>query len=184
VFSLFIFMPSNASFAFLPYLVDSVGGNTAQLGLVSGYKALLEIPMLLIMKPLRRRFPLPVALIGAGVFYAIESMLYFRVGSLTGILLIQTLTGLGGGLIIGAGANYVFLLAPEGLSSTAQSVSGTVSAVAAIFGNLAGGYLISAIGIKSFYLIVSGALVVAVVYFVATLIIGVKIFHKPIPHVR
>ena len=68
IFSVFMHLPMNTSMSFLPYLVDSVGGNTAQLGLVTGYKALLEVPMLLLIKPMRRRFPLPFAIILSCVF--------------------------------------------------------------------------------------------------------------------
>ncbi|MDR2649615.1 MAG: MFS transporter, partial [Clostridiales bacterium] len=57
IFAIFLFMPANTSGAFLPYLIDSVGGNTARFGMVAGYKALLEVPALLLMKPITRKFP-------------------------------------------------------------------------------------------------------------------------------
>ncbi|MDR3138579.1 MAG: MFS transporter [Treponema sp.] len=181
VFAVFIHMPANTSMAFLPYLVASVGGDTAQLGLISGYKALLEIPMLLLMRPLRRKFPLPVAIAGAGVFYSIEALLYSRANSLIGILFIQTLHGLGGGLMIGAATNYVYSLAPPGLNSTAHTMNGAANAIAAIVGSLSGGFLIVAIGIRSFYLLAGAVIAFALFYFLLSLFIGTKILKKPIP---
>jgi PPP family 3-phenylpropionic acid transporter len=184
VFAVFIHMPANTSMVFLPYLVASVGGDTAQLGLVTGYKALLEIPMLLLMRPLRQRFPLPIAIGGAAVFYAFEALLYTRASSLIHIMLIQTLHGLGGGLMIGAATNYVYSLAPKGLNSTAHTMHGAANAIAAIVGNVSGGILIVAIGVKSFYYVVSAVITFALVYFIISLVVGVKILGISIPFSR
>jgi len=181
IFAVFMNLPMNTMMTFLPYLIEMVGGDSAQLGIVAGYKALLEIPILLLMKPLRRRFPLSVAIILAGVLYAVEFSLYFRASSLTHILLIHTLHGIAGGFMIGAGANYVFTLAPEGLNSTAHTVSGAMGSAASIIGNLLGGALITVIGVRSFYLVGAGVIAVSIVYFAATLIIGSKVLKKPIP---
>jgi PPP family 3-phenylpropionic acid transporter len=174
-------MPTNTSMAFLPYLVDMVGGDTAQLGLVSGYKALLEVPMLLLMKPLRRRFPLPLAISLAGIFYVVEFFLYSGAQSLMQILFIQTLHGLGGGLLIGSGTNYVYSLAPKGLNSTAHTLHGAANSIAAIIGNLLGGILIVAIGIRDFYRLAGLVIVCAILFFVGTLLFGSKVLKKPIP---
>jgi hypothetical protein len=129
IFTVFLMMPINTSGAFLPYLLESEGGDPARLGLVIGYKALLEIPTLLLMKPLRRRFPLPVAILCSGLLYFLEALLFSRANSLTQILVIQTVEGLGGGLMIGAAASYVYSLAPEGLTSTAVTLNGTATAI-------------------------------------------------------
>ena len=181
IFAIFMQMPMNTSIAFLPYLVDMVGGDTAQLGLITGYKALLEVPMLLIMKPLRKRFPLPVAIIAAGLLYILEFALYTKANSLMEILLIQTLHGLGGGLMIGSSTNYVFTMAPKGLNSTAHTVNGAMNSSAAIVGNLLGGVLIVAVGIRNFYLVAAGIILLALIYFVSTLLVGTKVLKKPLP---
>jgi MFS family permease len=137
--------------------------------------------MLLLMRPLRRKFPLPVAIAGAAVFYSAEALLYTRAGSLIEILFIQTLHGLGGGLMIGAATNYVYSLAPQGLNSTAHTMHGAANAIAAIIGNLAGGFLIVTIGIRAFYRLSSVMIIFAMVYFLSTLFIGVRILRKPVP---
>ncbi|MDR2514432.1 MAG: MFS transporter [Christensenellaceae bacterium] len=173
-------MPVNTSMTFLPYLVDSVGGDTAQFGLVTGYKALLEVPMLLLMRRFRKRFPLPLAIVCSGIFYIIESSLYVNAHSLIDIMLIQSLHGLGGGLMIGSAANYIFSLAPEGLNSTAHTVHGAVNSVAAIIGQLIGGMLIERLGIKPFYSLTAYMILGAVLYFCLTLFVGRKILKKPI----
>ena len=184
VFAIFMHMPINTSMSFLPYLIDMVGGDSAQFGLITGYKALLEVPMLLAMAPLRRRFPLPVAVILAGILYTIEFSLYAYVDSLLQILAIQTLHGLAGGLIIGASTNYVFAMAPEGLNSTAHTVNGAMNSIAAIIGNMLGGVLITVIGIRQFYSVSGSIVACAISYFFITLLIGTKVLGKPIPRAK
>jgi PPP family 3-phenylpropionic acid transporter len=178
IFALFIYLPNTTSNTFMPYLMESVGGESAMYGLITGLKALLEVPSLFFMRRLRRRFSLPAMLIGAAVFYSAEALLYANATSMTHIVLIQILQGLGGGLLIGSSANYLYSLSPPELISTAQTMNGALGATAAIIGNLAGGGLIVLVGIRRFYLIVSGSLLFALDFFVATLFAGIRIFNK------
>lgn len=180
-FAIFLTMPMVTSIAFLPYLVDMVGGNTAQLGLVIGYKALLEVPMLLLMKPLRRYFPLPLAIVLACALYVVEFICYSAASNLTHIILIQTLQGMAGGLMLGSASNYIFAMAPEGLKSTAQTVNGAMQSVSAILGNALGGILIGSVGIRQFYLTAGVIVLAAMAYFLTTLFVGTKILKKPLP---
>jgi PPP family 3-phenylpropionic acid transporter len=184
IFALFIYLPNTTSNVFMPYLLESVGGESARYGLITGLKALLEVPSLLLMRTLRRRFPLPVLLIGAAVFYSIEALLYANASSMTHIVLIQILQGLGGGLLIGSSANYLYSLSPPELTSTAQTMNGAIGAAAAIAGNLLGGALILLVGIRRFYLIISGTMLFALVFFAATLFVGIRLLNKKLPSGR
>jgi PPP family 3-phenylpropionic acid transporter len=184
IFALFIYLPNTTSNVFMPYLLESVGGESARYGLITGLKALLEVPSLLLMRTLRRRFPLPVMLAGAAVFYSIEALLYANADSMTHIVFIQILQGLGGGLLIGSSANYLYSLSPPELTSTAQTMNGAIGATAAIIGNLLGGALIIMVGIRRFYLIVSGTMLFALIFFAATLFVGIRLLHKQLPSGR
>jgi PPP family 3-phenylpropionic acid transporter len=184
IFALFVYLPNTTSNAFMPYLMESVGGESARYGLITGLKALLEVPSLLLMRRLRRRFPLPVLLAGAAAFYSVEALLYAGASSMTHIVFIQVFQGLGGGLLIGSSANYLYSLSPPELSSTAQTMNGAISATAAILGNLVGGALIVLVGIRRFYLIVSAVILCALVFFAGTLFLGIKILNKKLPSGR
>ncbi len=181
VFAVVFHMPTNTSYTFLPYLVELVGGDSAKLGLVSGYKALLEVPMLLLIKPMRKKFPLPYTMLLAMVFYICESLLYSVAQSLTAIILIQTLHGFAGGLVIGTATNYVHAMAPEGLEGTAQSINGMANSLAAILGNAMGGYLIEILSIRVYYRVCCLMIAAAAIYFGVTLFIGQKVLKKPLP---
>ena len=180
-FAMLMHMPVVVSMTYLPFLVDSVGGDTAMIGLVAGYKALLEIPTLLLMKPLREKFPLPVAIGTAAVLYIIEALLYTRVTHFYQIIALQTLHGLGGGFMIGAATNYVYTMAPEGLNSTAHTMLGAVNSTAGIIGSIAGGFLIMAVGISRSYFFIAITLCFALIYFIGTFVVGVKVLKIPIP---
>ena len=180
-FALLLHMPMTISFTFMPFLVESVGGDTSMIGLVTGFRALMEVPSLLLIKPIRKRFSLPFALGCAGLLFFIEILLLSRATSLWQIIVIQNIHGLGAGFLIGAAASYVYLMAPEGLNATAHTMLGAVNAVAAIFGSMVGGIMIMAVGIRTFYGIVAGILGFALVYFALSLLVGVKFLKKPIP---
>ena len=69
IYAIVLNIPMQTGHVFLPYLISHVGGDTARLGLITGYKALLEIPMLFLLKPLRKRkFPLYGLLLGSAPF--------------------------------------------------------------------------------------------------------------------
>jgi PPP family 3-phenylpropionic acid transporter len=184
IFSLFVYLPNTTSNAFMPYLMESVGGESARYGLITGFKALLEVPSLFLMRRLRRHFPLPIMLAGAAAFYSAEALLYAGASSMTHIVLIQIFQGLAGGLLIGSSANYLYSLSPPELTSTAQTMNGALGAAAAIIGNLLGGALIVLLGIRRFYFMVSGALLFALVFFVCTLFLGLRVLNKKLPSAR
>jgi PPP family 3-phenylpropionic acid transporter len=184
IFALFLYLPNTTSSVFMPYLMESVGGESARFGLITGLKALLEVPSLFFMRTLRRRFSLPVMLAAAAVFYSVEALLYVKASTMTHIVFIQILQGLGGGLLIGSSANYLYSLSPPELTSTAQTMNGAIGATAAILGNLVGGLLIVLVGIRRFYVIVSATLLCALVFFAVTLFVGIKILNKKLPSGR
>jgi MFS family permease len=144
----------------------------------------MEIPALVLIPRLRRKFPLAAAIGGAVFIFAIEVFLYTRAKSLAQIARIQIIGGLGSGLWIGAVIRYVYLLAPKGLNSTALTTYSAVSAVSVIIGSPLGGILIGNIGIVSFYRVVCGLLVFSLLFLCGTLRAGVKVLNKPLPFLR
>ena len=174
-FTVFQRIPFQSSMIFLPFLIDEVGGNIAQLGLIMGIRALVEIPMMLLLKPLRHRFPLYVLIIAATSFFIFEAVLYSTAHSFTMIIVISVFHGIGNGLMIPSGSSYIFSLAPEHLKATTQTILASTTAVAGILGGLVGGFLIMRIGIQQFYLILGIMLSVALVLFILSFMIGEKV---------
>jgi MFS transporter, PPP family, 3-phenylpropionic acid transporter len=141
IFTVLLNMPSFIMMTFLTFLIKDVHGDITTVGIIQGYKALWEIPMLLLVRPLmqRRKMPYPVMMVGAGVLYALEAVLFSRATNFTQLVIISSLHGLGGGLFIGSASNYCFTIAPDDLKATAQTIYGAVTTVAMILCSLFGG---------------------------------------------
>lgn len=151
---------------FIPYFMQSVGVDSKQYGIVLGYRALLEIPFLLLMVKLRRKFPLRVLVLGAAVLMSLECLGFgLFAKTLPAMLVCCTFYGLGSGLFLGSSLNYVYELAPSHLKASAQAFFTSVASVAGILGNLLGGVVFDAIGAKPFYLAVTGLYWVSVLVF-------------------
>jgi hypothetical protein len=63
-------------------------------------------------------------------------------------------------------------------------MNGALGATAAIIGNLVGGALIVLVGIRRFYFMVSGTLLFALIFFVFTLFLGIRVLNKKLPSGR
>lgn len=161
-FGFLFYIAVNCEANFLPYFIESVNVSSNLYVVVLSYRALLEIPFLLLMVRLRQKFPLGLLVMISAILMAMECLfLGLFANSLVSVLLCSTFFGLGNGLCIGSSLNYVYELAPAHLKASAQAFFSAVSSVAGILGNLGGGVVFDAIGAKPFYL------VVALVYFLS-----------------
>ncbi|MGI6255846.1 MAG: MFS transporter [Acutalibacter sp.] len=156
IFGFLFYIANNCEASFLPYFIQSAGVPSDRYVVVLSYRALLEIPFLLLMVRLRRKFPLGLLVMASALFMAVECVfLGLFANSLLSIILCTTFFGLGNGLCIGSSLNYLYELAPAHLKASAQAFFSAVSSVAGILGNLGGGVIFDAIGAKPFYLFVS-----------------------------
>lgn len=171
VFALLFYTAISCSGGFIPYYMTAIDIPSERYGIVLSYRALLEIPFLLLMNRLRQKFDLKYLLMAAVVLMMVESMLLSTFAySLPSMLLSTTFFGLGNGLFIGSSLNYLYQLAPAGLKATAQAFFAAASAIAGIGGNLLGGMMFDALGAKPFYLLVF------FIYFASVLVFGFSIF--------
>lgn len=168
-------IPFHGAMMFLPFLIYDVGGQPERLGIIMGIKALVEIPLMMLLKRLRQKYPLYVLIIVATVFFVIECILLSFATHFTAIIVISVFHGIGNGLMIPSASSYVFQLAPENLKATAQTVLASMAAIAGIIGGLLGGLLIAVFSIQQFYFIIGIMLAVALGLFMLSLFIGQRI---------
>lgn len=169
VFGFLFYIAANCEASFFPYFIQGVGVPTDRYVVVLSYRAFLEIPFLLLMVKLRRRFSLGRLVVTAAVLMAVECVfLGLFANSLMSILLCATFFGLGNGLFIGSSLNYLYELAPSHLKTSAQAFFSAVSSVAGILGNLLGGLVFDAMGAKPFYLFVATLYFLSVGVFLLT----------------
>lgn len=169
VFTVAIFIPYSAESAFLPYLMEDVGVSSTQYGTLLAVRATMEIPFLLFIRKLRRRFRLSRLIMLSGVFMAaecfVQSLFTHGLGTL---LVFGSVFGLGYGIFLGTAPQYLLRLAPDHLKATAQSLYASVSAVSGIVGNFAGGFLCQALRPRPFYLLLGALFLFAIGVFAAS----------------
>ena len=180
-FMFFLNVGLNCSYTFLSYLLADIGAETTRLGLVTGYRALLEIPMLLLLKPLRNRIPLYYMMFASAFLYALEFYCFGVAQSMTQVVLFTSFHGLGAGLMFASAANYIFLLAPGSLKATAQTVYVAVTSVAGIIGTALGGVIVDQIGVRRFYSYIGVWISAALVLYLLSFAIGKRVLKKPAP---
>lgn len=155
VFALIFYIAASCEGSFISYFMKSIDVPTTDIGIILAFRALLEIPFLVLMNRLRRRFKLEHLLMAGVLLISIEGLLFsLFASSLATMLVCTAFFGLGNGLFIGTSLNYVYQLAPANLKATAQSFFTAVASVAGIIGNLLGGLVFDAAGAKPFYFIV------------------------------
>ena len=174
IFTVIQRIPFHSAMIFLPFLIYDVGGNIEQLGIIMGIKAVVEIPLMMLLKKLRQKYPLYTLIIVATGFFVVESILLSFATNFSMVIVICVLHGIGNGLMIPSGSSYMFQLAPENLKATAQTVLASMTAIAGIIGASLGGAIIMRMGVHQFYFIVGIMLAVALGLFVLSFIIGEK----------
>lgn len=171
VFALLFYIAYQCGGAFIPFYMTSIGISNERYGIILAYRAFLEIPFLMLMTRLKRRFSLQqLLLLGVALIFTESLLLCFHVHSLPSLLFANTFYGLGNGLFIGTSLNYLYQLAPSNLKATAQSFFAATASISGIIGNLLGGLLFDAVGAKPFYF------VLFLIYLCSALVFGSSLF--------
>ena len=169
VFGFLLYTGTNCEGTFLPYFMADANIPSERYGIFLGARALLEIPFLLLMVRLRRRFPLRLLVMGPPLLMGMECVLLgLWAHSFPTMLVSCCFFGLGNGLLIGSSLNYVYELAPAHLKASAQAFFAAVSSVAGILGNLTGGVVYDAVGARPFYLLVAAVFALSFAVFFLT----------------
>ncbi|MDO4355344.1 MAG: MFS transporter [Clostridia bacterium] len=169
------YIVTNCVTAFLPYLLDEIDVASSNYGVITAYMAMLEIPMLIAARSLRQRVPLYAMAAAGGLCFAIAcTLLGTCAHSLIAVIVIETFSGVGNGLMIASNANYIYTLTPENLKATGQSLYIAATSLSGIVGNLVGGAIIDALGPRSYYGIMGAMALVAVSFLLVTILLGRK----------
>lgn len=164
----------------MSYLMDYVGESQSSLGIISGLRAALEITAMYAVGKCKKHPPYWL-LLGIGcMLVAGEQLLYPTVNSFAQMIINCTLTGIGGGLYYGLGANFVMQVVDERAASTAMAMMGTVKAAMGILGTFAGGYIIDTYGILTMTNLVGTVMVAMSAVFLVGCFVGRYVLKKPL----
>ena len=151
LFNLTLYTPVMATFTFMPYLIQEVGGPNTFVGVTLSVEALFEIIMLFFSAHLIKRFKITRIIIFVGLLYTAEVALYSVCGAPWHVLLVKAMHGLGYGMYLSCTVQYIYRLAQKGLAATAQTFASCSSAIAGIIGNFVGGAVINTLGAGAFF---------------------------------
>lgn len=164
---------------FQPYLIESVGGNMGYIGLIQAYRALFEIPTLLMSRRIQNIMSYRTMVILTAVLYAVQSILYGFTNSFGMMIVFTTFSGLASGFNVLGVYRYVLMLTPRELQGTGQTLVSATQSAAGILAGLFGAALIAAMGVKQLYLVIGILLTVTTLLFVLSQFILEKVFKKP-----
>ena len=166
IFAFLFYIGVNFEGAFIPFYMKEVGIDTGNYGYLLAFRAVFEVPFLLLMTKLRHRFSLHTLIFISPILMMVECIGFgLIVKSWPTMLLFASFFGLGNGMFIGTSLNYVYEIAPDNAKASAQAFFASTSQIAAILGNLIGGYILDAVGGRSFYLIAAGLYLVSIIMF-------------------
>lgn len=146
-------------------IVDSIGGDTAQMGTVVFVMAILEMPAMLFFDKLRRRFSYILLLRVSAVFFAIKIIMIWLAPSMTLIYLAQVNQVLGYGLMFPAMVGFIDDIMSKGEAVRGQAVFTTAITVGNVLGCVFGGRILDIASVRTLLFIsslitVAGTLVI------------------------
>lgn len=152
-----LFFSYNVSDFFLINILRSVEGDAGDLGNISAFKAVLEIPVMLFYTRLTERFRCSAVLRFAALAFVAKALAITMAGSVAMLYAANLLQALSFALVIPAMVQYVSLVITPKDSAKGQAIANGMITLGAIFASLIGGWLYDTLSVH------------------ATLIIGVAI---------
>lgn len=131
----------------MSYLMDYVGAPRSQAAIVGGFRAAVEIAIMVVLGKTKKLPPFWMLLAASSLFVGLEQMLYGFQNSVWGIVAVTLFSGISGGLYYGFGANYVFQIVDHKAAATAMSLLGVIRALVCMIGSGVGGDIIADYGV-------------------------------------
>lgn len=163
----------------LSYLMDYAGAQQSAMGIVSGFRAAIEIGAMFWISSSKKKPPHWVILGVACILVAVEHLIYPWMTSFPLMTAVSLLTGIGGGLYFGISANFVLQIVDNRAASTAMAVLGVVKAAAGIIGTAWGGGIIDQYGVTALTTAVGLLVAVLTAVFLGGCFLGRCVWKKP-----
>lgn len=148
-----LFFSYNVSDFFLINILRSVEGDAGDLGNISAFKAVLEIPVMLFYTRLTERFRCSAVLRFAALAFVAKALAITMAGSVAMLYAANLLQALSFALVIPAMVQYVSLVITPKDSAKGQAIANGMITLGAIFASLIGGWLYDALSVHATLLI-------------------------------
>lgn len=144
-----LFFSYNVSDFFLINILRSVGGDAGDLGSISAFKAILEIPVMLFYTRLTEHFRCSTVLRFAALAFVAKALAIAMAGSVALLYAANLLQALSFALVIPAMVQYVSLVITPKDSAKGQAIANGMITLGAIFASLVGGWLYDALSVHA-----------------------------------
>ncbi len=144
-------------------IVENIGGNTEQMGIVIFVMSILEMPAMIFFDRLKRRFSYIFLLRIAAVFFAVKITMMYLARSMMLIYIAQINQILGYGLLFPAMVGFIGHVMTKGEAVRGQALFTTAITSGNVLGCIAGGRILDIMSVNSLLLISSAVTVLGTI---------------------
>lgn len=154
-------------------IVESIGGNTEQMGIVIFVMSILEMPAMLLFDKLKERFSYVFLLRVSAIFFAAKIVMIYMAQSMTFIYIAQLNQMLGYGLMFPAMVGFIDNIMSKGEAVRGQAMFTTAITAGNVLGCVFGGRILDVSTAKTL-LLISSIITVAGTVIICTIIRRIK----------
>lgn len=147
--SLMMLTSHNIATTYLLQIIQSLGGDSRQLGIAMAIQAIVEVPVLFSFSKLVKRVRPGILMLTASVGYAVKALLYAVSGSMLMLYLTQTTQMFSFAIFASASVYYTSQSISEEDQTTGQAYMGSMMSAGMVVGSLLGGWLLQLAGIAT-----------------------------------
>ncbi len=162
-----LFFSHNVLTSFFINVVRAAGGDTADLGRITGFMAIMEIPVLLFYDRFTRRISAPACLCIAAAGFVAKALAFAIAPNVSALYAASILQTVSFALITPTTVRYVELYISASDAAKGQSIAFGATTLASIFAASIGGVLFDAMSARSVLLIAAAVAAVGAVVTVA-----------------
>lgn len=151
-----IFMAHNMDGNFMINEIRALGGDTSDMGLIAAFQALVEIPVMVLVARLPKKWSCAQYIKVAFLFFVIKILCYALSPSLAFFFGARILQAPSYALYIVLIVSYADMVVPHQDSAKAQGLLVSVTNLGAVLASLAGGAMFDSLGVRPTMLIATG----------------------------
>lgn len=146
----FVFLSSthNVTNTYLLQIIQSLGGNSKNLGIASAIMAIVEVPVLFCYVFLQKRFTVRTLMMLSAIGYCFKATCFVMAASVSGVYLAMCAQMFSFAIFASASVYYTGEVVDEEDTATGQAIMASVMVAGTVIGSLIGGWALDAFGIK------------------------------------
>ena len=151
----FVFLSSthNVTNTYLLQIIQSLGGNSKNLGIASAIMAIVEVPVLFCYVFIQKKFSVRTLMIMSAIGYCIKATCFVMAASVSGVYLAMCAQMFSYAIFASASVYYTGEVVDEEDTATGQAIMAGVMVAGTVLGSLIGGWALDLFGIKTMLVI-------------------------------